>query len=87
MIRRDYIAEIPISWHGRSWGVSKLKLREMGRRYLATLVKIWFERWLIADDIIAETVRRRTPDAPQEAIERVAPAGGGLTNQSKTMSS
>jgi hypothetical protein len=40
--------------------VSKLKLRQMGRRYLATLIKIWFERLLIADDVLVESARRRT---------------------------
>jgi len=58
VIRGFRIAEIPINWYGRTWGVSNLKLREMGRRYLATLLKIWFERLLIADDILAETAGR-----------------------------
>lgn len=59
VIRKYRIAEIPIHWYGRTAGVSNLRLGEMGRKYLATLLKIWFERLLIADDIIAETVKRR----------------------------
>jgi dolichol-phosphate mannosyltransferase len=52
---RDYrIATVPISWCGRTWGQSKLRLSEMGRRYLCTLLKIWFERLLIRDDLMAE---------------------------------
>jgi dolichol-phosphate mannosyltransferase len=70
VIRRYYIAEVPISWYGRTWGVSNLKLSQMGRRYLATLLKIWCERLLIADDIIAETVKSRTGRRP-ETVERV----------------
>ncbi|MBX3721909.1 MAG: glycosyltransferase family 2 protein [Turneriella sp.] len=54
LIRRYRIAAVPIRWYGRKWGQSNLKLRAMGRRYLATLIKIWFERILILDDIIAE---------------------------------
>lgn len=54
LIRKYRIAEIPISWYGRTWGQSKLKLREMGRRYLCTMLMIWFERLLILDDIITE---------------------------------
>lgn len=54
LIRRYKIAACPIRWYGRKWGQSNLKLRAMGRRYLATLIKIWFERLLILDDIIAE---------------------------------
>ena len=57
VIRGYRIAEIPINWYGRTWGVSNLKLSEMGRRYLATLIKIWFERLLIADDVMVESAR------------------------------
>ncbi len=52
LIRRYKIASMPINWNGRTWGSSDLRLREMGRRYLATLLKIWFERLLIMDDLI-----------------------------------
>jgi len=54
LIRRFRIAEIPISWSGRTWGQSNLRLREMGRRYLCTLLMIWFERILILDDLLLE---------------------------------
>lgn len=54
LIRRYRIAVCPIRWYGRKWGQSNLKLRAMGRRYLATLIKIWFERLLILDDLLAE---------------------------------
>jgi dolichol-phosphate mannosyltransferase len=54
-LNRGYrIAQIPIQWQGRTWGSSKLKLREMGRRYLATLVKMYAERVLIHDDVMAD---------------------------------
>ncbi len=55
LIRRFKIVEIPISWSGRTWGQSNLRLREMGRRYLCTLLMIWFERMLILDDLLLET--------------------------------
>lgn len=54
LIRKFRIARVPINWYGRQWGQSNLKLKEMGRRYLATLIKIWFERLLILDDLLAE---------------------------------
>lgn len=54
LIRGYAIATIPITWSGRTWGQSKLRIREMGRRYLATLLMIWFERVLILDDLLAE---------------------------------
>lgn len=54
LIRGFTIATIPINWSGRTWGQSNLRLRQMGRRYLCTLLKIWFERVLIIDDVLAE---------------------------------
>lgn len=54
LIRNYKIAKVPINWYGRKWGQSNLKLAAMGRRYLATLLKIWFERLLILDDLNAE---------------------------------
>jgi dolichol-phosphate mannosyltransferase len=60
LIRQYRITQIPISWEGRTWGQSNLKLRAMGRRYLATLLKLWFERWLIVDDLILESEHKRS---------------------------
>ncbi len=58
VIRLYRIAELPISWSGRTWGQSKLRLRQMGRRYLCTLLMIWFERLLILDDLMLENKPR-----------------------------
>ena len=54
LIRGYNIAQIPIRWKGRSWGSSKLRLREMGRKYLCTLLMLFFQRLLLADDLLAE---------------------------------
>lgn len=51
LIRGYSAAVIPINWYGRESGVSKLKIREMGRRYLYTALYIWLQRVLISDDI------------------------------------
>lgn len=59
LIRNYNISQIPISWQGRSWGSSSLHLSEMGRRYLATLLKIFCEKILIRDDVIAESLSQR----------------------------
>ena len=57
---RDYnIAQIPIRWYGRTWGSSNLKLGEMGRRYLSTLLMMFFQRHLIADDLLADRLMSR----------------------------
>jgi dolichol-phosphate mannosyltransferase len=47
---------IPISWHNRDVGVSALKLKEQGSRYLYTLLTVWFEWLLVKHDT------RRTDD-------------------------
>jgi dolichol-phosphate mannosyltransferase len=54
LIRQYHIAQIPISWYGRSWGASNMKLREMGRRYLSTMLLMFFQRLLVSDDLLAE---------------------------------
>lgn len=60
LIRNYNILQVPISWQGRTWGSSNLHLMEMGRRYLSTLIKIFFEKTLIRDDLIAETLSHRS---------------------------
>ncbi len=55
LIRNYSIAQVPINWYGRTAGVSHLKLRTMSRRYLSTLLKMFFDRILIKDDILEET--------------------------------
>lgn len=54
LIRNYNIAQIPTDWYGRTWGSSNLKLGEMGRRYLSTLLMMFFQRYLIADDLLAD---------------------------------
>jgi len=67
LIRHYQIATLPISWSGRTWGQSKLSLRKMGRRYLCTLLMIWFERLLILDDLMLELQPpKETPPHPTE---------------------
>jgi dolichol-phosphate mannosyltransferase len=61
--RRFNVVQIPVNWYGRTWGSSKLRLQEMGRRYLQTLVKAYAERVLISDDLMAERFARRRAHA------------------------
>ncbi len=51
LVREYKIASIPINWYGRESGVSKLKISDMGRRYLYTALYIWLQRALVGDDI------------------------------------
>jgi dolichol-phosphate mannosyltransferase len=41
---------IPISWTNRQAGISKLKIKEMGSRYLFIVMYIWLERMLSRGD-------------------------------------
>jgi dolichol-phosphate mannosyltransferase len=59
LVRNYNIIQIPISWSGRTWGSSNLRIGEMGRRYLSTLMMMFFARYLIADDMIAERLVSR----------------------------
>ena len=59
LVRNYNIIQIPISWSGRTWGSSNLRIGEMGRRYLSTLLMMFFARYLIADDMIAERLVSR----------------------------
>lgn len=59
LIRQYNIASIPISWYGRTWGSSNLRMREMGRRYFCTLLMLFFQRILIKDDLMAERLMQR----------------------------
>lgn len=54
LIRKYRIVQIPIKWYGRTAGVSRLRLLNMSRRYLSTLLKVFFDSLLIKDDLIEE---------------------------------
>ncbi len=75
LTRKYNIIQIPISWHGRSWGMSNLKIREMGRRYLSTLLMMFFQRILVADDLIAERLARNV-----EYHNDMSQLGPGITS-------
>ena len=64
IVRGYSYAVVPISWTNRKSGMSKLKLKEMGSRYLFIVLYLWLERHLSHGDY----VRRR-----EEAEDRAAP--------------
>jgi len=41
---------IPISWRNRRHGVPKLKIKEMGSRYLFICMYVWFEKYFSRGD-------------------------------------
>lgn len=62
LVRKFHIAQIPINWNGRTWGSSNLRMTEMGRRYLSTLMMLFFQKTLISDDLMAERLRSEERD-------------------------
>ncbi len=51
IVRGFSFVQIPINWYGRKSGVSKLGIREMGRKYLFTVLYVWLEKILLKDEI------------------------------------
>ena len=50
IIRGYSYAVVPISWTNRKTGMSKLKLKEMGSRYLFIVLYLWLEKHLARGD-------------------------------------
>ena len=41
---------VPISWHNRTTGIAKLKIKEMGSRYLFIVLYLWLEKYFSRGD-------------------------------------
>jgi dolichol-phosphate mannosyltransferase len=50
MTRGYSFAVVPISWTNRQTGISKLKIKEMGSRYLFIVLYLWLEKHLARGD-------------------------------------
>ena len=50
LVRGYSYAVVPITWTNRAAGVSKLKLKEMGSRYLFIVLYLWLEKHLSRGD-------------------------------------
>jgi dolichol-phosphate mannosyltransferase len=74
IIRGYSFAVIPISWTNRTSGVSKLKIREMGSRYLFIVLYCFIERLLSRGDYrrkpVSETALRRPEASPPDVPDR-----------------
>jgi len=66
IIRGYSYAVIPISWTNRKTGISKLKLSEMGSRYLFIVLYLWLEKFLSRGDY-----HRRHLEAVREPERKV----------------
>ena len=50
IIRGYSYAVIPITWRNRKTGIAKLKIREMGSRYLFIVLYLWLEKYFSRGD-------------------------------------
>jgi len=64
IVRGYKYAVVPISWTNRTTGISKLKLKEMGSRYLFIVLYLWLEKYLSRGDY-----RRRSEGVPEAGTE------------------
>ncbi|PSO85044.1 MAG: glycosyl transferase [Cyanobacteria bacterium QH_9_48_43] len=65
IVRGYSYTTVPITWRNRQTGVSKLKIKEMGSRYLFIVLYVFLEKMLSRGDYVrkqplATTVRRET---------------------------
>jgi dolichol-phosphate mannosyltransferase len=79
IVRGHTYAVVPISWTNRAYGASKLKLQEMGSRYLFIVLYVFLEHHLSRGDY-------RRPDLPDDYRRRPNPgvlsANGGARARS-----
>jgi dolichol-phosphate mannosyltransferase len=86
VVRGHSYAIMPISWRNRAAGESKLRLKEMGSRYLFIVIYVWLEHHLSRGDYRrpgfapARFRRRFGPGLAEPEAELGAPIGVGSTN-------
>jgi len=64
IVRGYSYAVVPISWTNRKAGISKLKIKEMGSRYLFIVLYVWLERHLSRGDYLRQEEKEQN-SAPQ----------------------
>lgn len=68
IVRGYSYAVVPINWYNRTTGVSKLKIKEMGSRYLFIVLYIFLERLLSRGDY------HRTAKLPNSVTAKTGPS-------------
>jgi dolichol-phosphate mannosyltransferase len=73
MVRGYSWTTIPITWRNRRSGVPKLKLKEMGSRYLFIVAYIWLEKYFSRGDY-RKPVHKMQPAAAAKSVKEVLPS-------------
>ncbi|MDY6782888.1 MAG: glycosyltransferase [Cyanobacteriota bacterium] len=55
IVRGYSYTTLPITWRNRATGISKLKIKEMGSRYLFIVLYIWLEKYLSRGDYVRKS--------------------------------
>lgn len=64
---------IPITWRNRRTGIAKLKIKEMGSRYLFICLYMWLEKHLTSDDYVkSRQVQAQLESAEPKQVPRAA---------------
>ena len=71
MARGFTYAVVPNTWINRKAGESKLKIKEMGSRYLFIVLYCWIEKWLSRGDYH----RSKARPARKDKVVRLASPG------------
>ena len=71
MVRGHTYAVVPISWRNRDTGESKLKLQEMGSRYLFIVLYVFLEHHLSRGDYLRNAERQRVRPQPWRRDEQL----------------
>lgn len=64
IVRGYSYAVVPNSWTNRKFGVSKLKIKEMGSRYFFILMYCWFEKFFSRGDYMKQDAK------PKQQVSR-----------------
>jgi len=67
IVRGYSYAVVPISWTNRKSGISKLKIKEMGSRYLFIVLYLWLEHHLSRGDYVRRRGEVEEPSATRHA--------------------
>lgn len=84
VVRGHSYAVVPVSWRNRAHGVSKLKLQEMGSRYLFIILYVFLEHHLSRGDYHSPALAGSRRQRPRPGVLRVARGETGATLSSSS---
>jgi len=62
IVRGYSFAVVPITWRNRRHGVAKLKIKEMGSRYLFICLYVWLEKYFSRGDFHKDRAQAAQPN-------------------------